>query len=123
MRDVVFRGELLSNGQWYHGVPIEHHGGDYWLLCGANKLAVKPNTIGQYTGINDIYGKMIYEHDIIKVTDCYNNETIYAVDYKPGGFCANQKGVNFSTNLGDLYNGEYDIEVIGDIFNNSDLLK
>ena len=100
MRDIVFRGELLHNGQWYHGVPIEHHGGDYWLLCGANKLAVKPNTIGQYTGINDIYGKMIYEHDIIKVTDCYNNETIYTVDYKPGD--------DFGSDLISLKNGERD---------------
>lgn len=85
--------------------------------------AVFPDTLGQYTGLTDKNGKRIFEGDILNIVDEYGNSCIWSVDYKESAFYVNQKGVNYSTYLGDFNNSCYDIEVIGNIYDNPELLE
>jgi len=70
----------------------------------------------QYTGLKDKNGKKIYEGDIIKT-----DTQIGVVDYSFGCFRVRGKKIEiFGIDLG---NGQGFCEVIGDIYQNPELLK
>ena len=99
MREILFRGKRIDNGEWVEGylVPItincydkgyeiiESDGIEYDELDGYNPLfsssRVDPATVGQYTGLN-ANGKRIFEGDIMR-----NAGNV--VEFCNGGFCVN----------------------------------
>lgn len=85
---------------------------------------VDPETVGQFTGLYDNAKKEIYEGDIVKVNDEIIAEVIWENDYL-GYFLY----VNEENSIDSFENGEqplYDywgsIEVIGNIYDNPELL-
>lgn len=91
---------------------------------------VKNVIIQQYTGLQDKDGKEIYEGDIICIKESdptsSGNNSICTVEYIGCGFCYRdaytKKIDSLFTILGEATKDEY-AEVIGNIFENLDLIK
>lgn len=129
MREILFRGKRLDNGDWVYGslmlpsVWDLQNGGDNTIIADqtdSHCYTVDAFTVGQYTGLTDKNGVKIFEGDILLTTN--PNCKIWYVDYKPTAFCANQSNVNYSCIL-DEFVSSFEAEVIGSIHDNPELLK
>lgn len=92
-------------------------------------VEVEPSTIGQYTGLKDKNGNKIFEGDIVRIID-KNNKVIsikpiiaeidWSEEYLVYILITTSIKDAFE-NLGDYL--DYDIEVIGNIHDNPELLE
>ena len=82
----------------------------------------KPQCIEQYTGLKDKNGKEIYEGDI--VLDYYDGEDTFIVEWDKdtASFILTDTG-NISNVSFDNYYSDKDLEVIGNIHENPELLE
>ena len=72
MREILFRGKRTDCGEWVEGDLIQAFRGNQLSACGimphtptAYCLKVDTETVGQFTGLTDKKGKMIFEVDIV----------------------------------------------------------
>lgn len=77
----------------------------------------------QYVGLEDKNGKEIYEGDIVTSSDYINGKVIFGDNYSayPGSFIVDTK--NNQVLFSDYFMDGYDIEVIGNIYENIELLS
>lgn len=92
-----------------------------WNMENHIQLAdVKPETVGQYTGLHDKNGKEIYEGDIIKYRDS-RGQHIEKVIFDKGCFYAGMHWGSSTRVAPKLINTRI-TEVIGNIYDNPELL-
>lgn len=131
MREILFRGKRENNDEWVEGFFVENHFSvSEYRECLIRDLEgtmykVIPETVGQYTGLKDKNGTKIFESDVIKIEfqqDFYIGEIYWADDFL-GWVVKFLDGTTPETmELINFYNTKY-VEVIGNIFDNSELLK
>ena len=143
MREILFRGKRIDNGEWVYGSfcmdAIEQFNG----LCGVDGFIrlydkakgkmqtyeVDRETVGQYTGLMDKNGKRIFEGDIVaqnwydydeprddsfgKVVFCEYDCSFSVMDVNKDGFMP----------LGRCGSYHWEVEVIGNVHDNPELLE
>ena len=135
MREILFKAKRLDNGKWIEGSLSIQNGEilndgtrtfEYRIMGMRGELDyVDPKTVCQYTGLKDMNGKKIFEGDIIKIPDDYNEfghnaGEIYEIYFCYGGFRLKPK---YSKARGYWLEDDRTVEVIGNIFDNPELLE
>ena len=149
MREILFRGQEKKSGKWVYGGYYKHYKrqpcpvddydkeedaehliiksgfADWNMPRGIEAFEVKPETVGQFTGMNDGKDQKIFEGDIIRdKSEKKNYCVIYAhmdacfylseiIDWNPVE-CRSRP-------LGRRNN--YYIKVVGSIYDNPELLE
>lgn len=112
MREIKFRA-------WYNegkGIFIWEDSLTDWINHWSNKGLINSLIFNQYTGLQDKFGRDIYEGDIYNQGD---KNIKYKVIFEDGCFIGNQIG---NKSLSGLKHFIKDIEVIGNIYENKELL-
>ena len=151
MREIKFRAKRIDNGEWLEGGILHQtdYYGDkvdkYFIIDGTytvdydigEAFEVDENTVCQYTGLKDKNGKEIWENDIVCFQFDNDNCTLPYTDTKKryGKIFFSDYRASFAIAMGrngsksmnnDLYKyvqcGNR-VEVIGNIFDNPELLE
>ena len=130
MREILFRGKRLDNGDWVYGYYV--HIGPvscqraYIIPEYASSLYVNevdPSTVGQYTSLKDKNGKRIFDGDIAKVLQGKDKDIAY-VGFENGAFMLYPKTGNiYERTLWEYWYNDWDVEIIGNITDNPELLE
>lgn len=129
MREILFRGKRVDNGEWEYGLPSYDDDGDVeeiqvWDEEDVNFYPVDPETICQYTGLIDKNGKKIWEGDILEghLDDKFPEDvTREKVIWHESGWNTEEPGCDDKEYL-DEFDAEK-FEVVGNAFDNPELLE
>lgn len=128
MKDNIYRGRR-PDGIWVEGYyfakPILNK---HYILCGENQWLVEPETVGQYSGLDDKNGERVFEGDLIQS----KGNLVWLVSFERSAFvCKDATGRTYFA-LWEQW--EYDLknnkpispseyfEVVGNVFDNPELL-
>ena len=146
MRDIIFRGKRIDNGEWVEGYLYEHEPAlvgissendapkpSKWFIAKTGFadwnmprpvefVEIDHSTVGQYTGLCDKNGKKIFEGDIVAIERGWNETVKYHVFFDPQicGFIGDPINYIGFTTFGD---DGINMEVIGNIHDNPELLE
>ena len=128
MRTIKFRAQDIASNKWLYG-DIRYHKNNVCIFEQGGNIGeeVKPETVGQFTGLLDKNGREIYEGDIIKIVEKFDDENVYTSN----GVVCFEEGIYELQNckhfayLGWLMHNDdiTKLEVIGNIHDNPELLE
>lgn len=133
-REIRFRAKEVSSNNWVFGDLIQYENGDAAIfnkkmtkygyeatqICMRTK--VESETIGQFTGKHDKNRKEIYSGDLLRDQD----GVIYEIWYSEETAAFMSEIVHPANDMVDIlggYDTERCFEVIGNIFDNKELLE
>lgn len=137
MREILFRGKDIISGEWITGFLVD---GNH-IGCFVEANPIRPETVGQFTGLTDKNGKKIFEGDIVRFTweHCvlsspggyfiYPSGTVFEVRCLESGYmlCKAGDNANYPNANGKVanyvfWNFHIGLEVVGNIYDNPELL-
>ena len=143
MRDILFKAKRIDNGEWVEGAyfpkskyPTKKNRTLIWVWqigkfycdynCGYSPYEVDEKTICQYTGLKDKNDKKIFEGDLILLMDRWYCAVEYDVENARfilnGEYVKNEDEDEVThSSFAPYYQNE--IEVVGNIFDNPELLN
>lgn len=150
MREILFRGKRMDNGEWVKGFYVCVLDTHYIMtgkfdsltngIINSEAYKVDPSTIGQFTGLTDRNGVKIFEGDIIR----WHDNTELSVSGQIAEVCYGEY-IDADSDFDDVYSlGFYfklfdedktcatinwltecknDFDIIGNIYDNPELLE
>ena len=138
MREILFRGKRIDNGEWVEGAFLNDRDGAFYICPAVSDISygdggnrrrigcwykVDTSTVGQYTGLLDKNGKRIFDGDIAKVLQGKDKDIAY-IGFENGAFMLYPKTGNiYERSLWSYWYNDWDVEVIGNITDNQELLE
>ena len=131
MREILFRGKRIDNGEWVYGIYLDgfivngviESTNEYIVL--ENWCPVDEETVGQYTGLKDKNGKKIFEGDILLSESWGSNarskRKTHIVEWGRDKWLA--AGYNGEMKVKPSLDTKSDWQVIGNIHDNKELIK
>ena len=137
MREILFRGKRMDNGEWIFGyyfqkknlfsedgLPVKHCISDDPPF-GAE---VEPKTVGQYTGMKDKNGKRIFEDDVCRFREWSKGEMCWVgkVHWEHQQFMISGGPNKECETMFELCLSRFipeNIEVIGNVHDNPELME
>lgn len=133
IRNIAFKAKRKDNGEWVEGSLIITEGSVAYIIrskskafipkgkniiCSAECYEINIETLCQCTGLTDKNGKKIWENDIIELP---GEDGYFVCEWQEdtARFVLNGEGLTVDF---DNY-WSYEVEVIGNIFDNPDLLE
>ena len=141
MREILFRGKRQDNGEWITGHLLRYEDGRARInpshtdifcyekdesIIQAVWFLVDPATVGQYTGLTDKNGKMIFEGDIIRTSKYgvdngrgqnHSGSDVFSVGYADGTYTLENRLRRF------CLRPDNGAEVAGNIYDDPKLLR
>lgn len=129
MRDILFRGKRIYNGEWVYGfychVPCGRLGRDEHMIQTVKKSRgigmlhdVDPATVGQFTGLLDKNGERIFEGDVLTLDGEYG---FFVLEFQEDTARFVMSGDSIVVDFDNFWS--YEVEVMGNIHDNSELLE
>lgn len=132
-REIKFRGKRGSDNSWIYGslvasdeiIPVIYFPAGNGEVKQMEWFYVKPETIGQFTGLTDCKGKEIFEGDIIESGGFRH---IIEYDAKQARYSA-MNAMHIShpiyggSSISQLWIDECEKVVIGNIYDNPEMIK
>ena len=122
MREILFRRKRKKGDKrWVEGDLLHGYSGfgitnRYYA---GSSFEVVPETVGQYTGLTDKNGAMIFEGDVVKSIAAW-----YVVEFENGGYGLRPFGKGkLIPIMGHGNFNENEVEVIGNIYDNPELMN
>lgn len=134
MREILFRGKAVNrdngyrrteykNGDWVYGLltrpydeRFEELPAEMTNTLGISGIEVDHESVGQYIGLLDKNGKKIFEGDIVRDAETSEVGKIFFDKYTA------MFVIGFENTIAD-FNASYSLEVIGNIYDNPELIK
>jgi len=127
MREIKFRGISEEGNKWVFGDLF--HGVTYISINVTERfdnynsikhVVVNPETVGQYTGLNDKNGNEIYEGDILEFS--MHARECGSVIFRDGSFMVFRNSDDYCIADFEDENG-YFFEILGNIYENTELIE
>lgn len=133
MREILFKAKRIDNGKWVEGCYAKKHdllGKEEHFIFFEDKhntwrcTEVDPETLCQFTGLCGKNGNKIWENDILMahLDESYPEDVTYeTVEWNVAGWVGHETG-----SVDRQYLNKFDLEhyeVVGNIFNNPELLQ
>ena len=143
MREILFRGKRIDNGEWLEGSFLNDRDGSFYICPAVSDISygdggnrrrigcwykVDHSTVGQYTGLKDKNGKRIFEGDVCRFREWSNGEMCWVgkVHWEHQQFMISGGPNKECETMFELCMSRFipeNIEVIGNITDNPELME